>query len=177
MRKLVLRMYEPTSTPPAEQGPAAPEGTTADAEASRARGPPGGAGDASAATPTGPRPDPAALASAVLATLGSQPSMTPQTPGQAGEPPPSGAAPGAEGQGPAPQETTLPATPALKVKLSTLTDVTNEAELVPIGRDDVKTMFERYASARGGYPHADIEPTAHQLAAFKQTRLRPPLRG
>ena len=57
---------------------------------------------------------------------------------------------------------------AKRVKLSSLVDVTAEAELNPLTPDVVRDMFEKDSVARGEPPAPDIEPTAEQLGAVKQ---------
>jgi hypothetical protein len=62
-----------------------------------------------------------------------------------------------------------PAAPAAKrVKLSSVVDVTAEAEINPFTPEVVRDMFEKYSVARGEPPAPDIEPTAEQLGAVEQ---------
>ncbi len=61
-----------------------------------------------------------------------------------------------------------PAPAAKRVKLSSLVDVTAEAELNPLAPEAVRDMFERYSLARGEPPAPDIEPTGEQLGVVKQ---------
>jgi hypothetical protein len=52
--------------------------------------------------------------------------------------------------------------------LSSLVDVTAEAELNPLTPEAVHDMFEKHSLCRGEAPAPDIEPTAEQLDAVKQ---------
>ncbi len=52
-------------------------------------------------------------------------------------------------------------------KLSSVVDVTAEAELIPLSPEVVCDMFEKYISERGEPPAPDIEPTGEQLGAVK----------
>ena len=57
---------------------------------------------------------------------------------------------------------------AKRVKLSSLVDVTAEAELIPLSPEVVRDMFDKYSTERGEPPAPDVEPTGEQLGAVKQ---------
>ena len=57
---------------------------------------------------------------------------------------------------------------AKRVKLSSLVDVTAEAELIPLSPESVRDMFEKYSSERSEPPAPDVEPTGEQFGAVKQ---------
>eukprot|EP00969_Alexandrium_andersonii_P033172 1448153-Alexandrium_andersonii.AAC.1 len=67
---------------------------------------------------------------------------------------------------------------ARKVKLSSVVDVTAEAEVVMLDSLEIQAMFEDYKATRGDYPHRDMKPTPDQLSAVKQLIAcgAPPLR-
>ena len=80
-------------------------------------------------------------------------------------------APPAGGGSAAPTTPTAPGAPiptARKVKLSSLLDVTAEADLVSMKPEAIRKAFEDYKASRGDYPHKDVEPTADQLSAVAQ---------
>ena len=62
----------------------------------------------------------------------------------------------------------LPPPGARKVKLSSVVDVTAEADIIPMETSELSTLFEKYREERGEYPHSNIEPTPDQLAALRQ---------
>ena len=69
----------------------------------------------------------------------------------------------------APEAPTVPQQPAArKVKLSSLLDLTAEADLVSMKPEAIRKAFEEYKATRGDYPHKDVEPTADQLSAICQ---------
>ena len=71
--------------------------------------------------------------------------------------------------GPAPEPSTTTALAvSRKIKLSSVVDVTAEADIVPLPPDSVAEAFRRYRDTRGEYPHPDHEPTADQLSAVAQ---------
>ena len=80
-------------------------------------------------------------------------------PVEAGQPP---AAPEA------PLPTAAPHPPSKRIKLSSLVDSSAEAELVNLEGSEIRTMFAQYKSARGEYPHKDVEPSEEQLSAVAQ---------
>ena len=75
----------------------------------------------------------------------------------------------APNSGPAPDLSTSTALAvSRKIKLSSVVDVTAEADIVPLPPDSVAEAFRRYRDTRGEYPHPDHEPTADQLSAVSQ---------
>ena len=52
-----------------------------------------------------------------------------------------------------------------KIKLSSVVDVTAEADIVPLPPDSVAEAFRRYRDTRGEYPHPDHEPTSRNSSA------------
>ena len=71
-------------------------------------------------------------------------------------------------QSAAPGPTPLTVAPARKVKLSSVVDVTAEAEIVPLTSSEIGKLFQDYKASRGDYPHPDYEPSPDQLSAVKQ---------
>jgi hypothetical protein len=55
-----------------------------------------------------------------------------------------------------------------KIKLSSLVDVTAEAELILLDPITLRTMFGDYETMMGEAPHEDVEPTSEQLSAVHQ---------
>ena len=55
-----------------------------------------------------------------------------------------------------------------KVRLSSLVDVTADADLVSLSPEAVRKAFATYQEKRGAPPHKDIEPTEDQLSAVAQ---------
>jgi hypothetical protein len=65
-----------------------------------------------------------------------------------------------------------------KIKLSSLVDVTAEAELILLDPITLRTMFGDYETMMGEAPHEDVEPTSEQLSAvcllFNKGKCRTP---
>jgi len=55
-----------------------------------------------------------------------------------------------------------------KTKLSSLVDITADAELVKVSDATIRNMYVDYCTVRGDHPHEDIEPTDEQLSALHQ---------
>ena len=64
--------------------------------------------------------------------------------------------------------TTVAIPASRKPKLSTVIDQTLEGEVLPMEPRETRKLFKDYEERRGGEPHADIEPTADQLAGVRQ---------
>ena len=58
--------------------------------------------------------------------------------------------------------------PNKKIKLSSLVDITQDADLVPMSGTDLRGLFSDYKKSRGEFPHDDIEPTEDQISAVDQ---------
>ena len=55
-----------------------------------------------------------------------------------------------------------------KIKLSSLVDITAEADLILLDPITLRTLFSDYETAMGEAPHEDVEPTSEQLSAVHQ---------
>lgn len=57
---------------------------------------------------------------------------------------------------------------ARKIKLSAVLDPTLEAEIVPLGEQEVADMYNQYRAKFGDHPSADTDVSRDQLAAIRQ---------
>ena len=55
-----------------------------------------------------------------------------------------------------------------KIKLSSLVDITAEAELMLLDPITLRKVFSDYETTMGEAPHEDVEPTSEQLSAVHQ---------
>lgn len=58
--------------------------------------------------------------------------------------------------------------PPQELKLSAVLDPTLDAEIIPLTKEEMATMYQDYRNKYGDHPSSDSDPSADQLAALRQ---------